>query len=175
MIVLNSHIEVEIAADIPDSAFANAGEAILLDHSDRWDELPNVVKIAAALSAYTKCLEWHLMRREKLLWCSPRMQEAVPLGPHLGLQAGSVANRLRGPEERGVGGEEPPKDTAWTVSVGTRQRTKDRRVALGVQGQVVTLLLHRCHCKQGCREPRKSFNAARWNGGSMTITPWRTT
>ena len=40
---------------------------MLLDHSDRWDELPNVVKIAAALSARTKGLEW-LDATERTLW-----------------------------------------------------------------------------------------------------------
>ena len=52
--VLYSHIEVEIAAFISGSSCANATEVMLFDHSDRWDELPNVVKIAAALNARTK-------------------------------------------------------------------------------------------------------------------------
>ena len=58
MSVLDSHIEAEIAAFVSGSSSANATEVMLLDHSDRWDELPNVVKIAAALSARTKGLEW---------------------------------------------------------------------------------------------------------------------
>ena len=58
MSVLDSHIEAEIAALVSGSSSANATEVILLDHSDRWDELPNVVKIAAALRAHTKGLEW---------------------------------------------------------------------------------------------------------------------
>lgn len=41
--VLNSNIEVVIAAIHSDSVFANGGEAMLLDPSDRWDELRNVV------------------------------------------------------------------------------------------------------------------------------------
>ena len=57
MNVLESHIEAEIAAFVSGSSYANATEVMLLDHSDRWDELPNVVKITAALSARTKgCL-----------------------------------------------------------------------------------------------------------------------
>ena len=58
MSVLDSHIEAEIAAFVPGTSSANATGVMLLDHSDRWDELPNVVKIAAALSARTKGLQW---------------------------------------------------------------------------------------------------------------------
>ena len=58
MNVLDSHIEAEIAAFVPGSSSANTTEVMLLDHSDRWDELPNVVKNAAVLSARTKGLEW---------------------------------------------------------------------------------------------------------------------
>ena len=47
MSVLDSHIEAEISAFVLGSSSANATEAILLDHSDRWNELPNVVKIAS--------------------------------------------------------------------------------------------------------------------------------
>ena len=54
----DSHIEAEIAALVSGNSSANATEVILLDHSNRWDELPNLVKIAAALSARTKGLEW---------------------------------------------------------------------------------------------------------------------
>ena len=53
MSVLDSHIEAEIAAFVPGSSSANATKVMLLHHSDRWDELPNV-KIVAALSARTK-------------------------------------------------------------------------------------------------------------------------
>ena len=40
---------------------------MLLDHKDRWNEYPNAVKIAAALSARTKGLEW-LDATERTLW-----------------------------------------------------------------------------------------------------------
>ena len=40
---------------------------MLLDHSDRWEELPNVAKIAAALSARTKGFEW-LDATERSVW-----------------------------------------------------------------------------------------------------------
>ena len=65
--MLESHIEAAIAAFIPGTSSANATEVMLLDHSDRWDELPNV-KIAAALSARTKGLQW-LDAAERTLWC----------------------------------------------------------------------------------------------------------
>ena len=68
MSVLDSHIEAEIAAFVPGTSSANATGVMLLDHSDRWDELPNVVKIAAALSARTKGLQW-LDAAERTLWC----------------------------------------------------------------------------------------------------------
>ena len=50
MSVFNSYIE-EIAPVDPDSVFGNAGEAMLLDHRDAWNELLNVVTIATAVSA----------------------------------------------------------------------------------------------------------------------------
>ena len=51
MSVFNSHIEEEIAPVDPDSVFGKAGEAMLHDHRDPWDELLNVVTITTALSA----------------------------------------------------------------------------------------------------------------------------
>ena len=57
MSVLDSHTEAEIASFVSGSSSANATKVMLLHHSDRWDELPNVIKIAAALSARTKGLE----------------------------------------------------------------------------------------------------------------------
>ena len=51
MSVFNSYIEEEIAPVDPDSAFGNAGKAMLHDHRDPWNELLNVVTIATALSA----------------------------------------------------------------------------------------------------------------------------
>ena len=67
MSVLDSHIEAEIAAFVSRSSTANAIEVGLLDHRDRYDEFLNVVKIAAALSARTKGLEW-LDANERTLW-----------------------------------------------------------------------------------------------------------
>ena len=58
MSVLDSHIEAEIGFFVSGDSSANATEVMLLDHSDRRDELPNVVKMAAALSERTKGLEW---------------------------------------------------------------------------------------------------------------------
>ena len=40
-----------IAPVDPDSVFGNAGEAMLHDHRDAWDEFLNVVMIAIAISA----------------------------------------------------------------------------------------------------------------------------
>ena len=65
MSVLDSHVEAEIASFVSGSSSANANEVMLLDHSGRWDELPNVVKIA--ISARTKGLEW-LDATERTLW-----------------------------------------------------------------------------------------------------------
>ena len=48
---INSYIEEDIAPVDPDSVFGNAGEAMLLDHRDPWDEFLNVVTITTALSA----------------------------------------------------------------------------------------------------------------------------
>ena len=48
---INSYIEEDIAPVDPDSVFGNAGEAMLLDHRDLWDEFLNVVMITTALSA----------------------------------------------------------------------------------------------------------------------------
>ena len=74
----------------------------------RWGELPNVVKIAAALSARTKGLEWldaterTSWRRIVLVECKKLFQadiaEEVP--------AGSASNRIGGPKESGVDGGE---------------------------------------------------------------------
>lgn len=57
MNVLNAHIEKESAA-FTAGPFKVAGEAMLLDHEDRWDTLPAVMKMASALSARTKTLDW---------------------------------------------------------------------------------------------------------------------
>ena len=67
MSVLESNIEAEIAAFVPGSSSANATEVMILDHSDRWDELANVVKTAASLSASIKGLDW-LDATERTLW-----------------------------------------------------------------------------------------------------------
>lgn len=57
MVILDAHIEKEAAA-FDAGPFAAAGDRMLLDHADRWDELPNVMKMAAALNPRTKGLEW---------------------------------------------------------------------------------------------------------------------
>ena len=109
--VLDSHIEAEIAAFVSGSSSANATEVILLDHSDRWDELPNVVKIAAALSARTKGLEWldatelALWRRVVLVECKKLFQADIAEE----VQAGNASNAIGGPQERGVDGGEAPR------------------------------------------------------------------
>lgn len=66
MTVLNSHIESETAA-FNEGPFATAGDVMLVDHADRWDELPDVVKMAAALSPRTKDLGW-LSPLERQSW-----------------------------------------------------------------------------------------------------------
>ena len=111
MSVLDSHIEAEIASFVSGSSSANATEVMLLDHSDRWDELPNVVKIAAALSARTKGLEWldaaerTLWRRIVLVECKQLFQADIAEY----VRAGNASNRIGGPEERGLDGEEAPR------------------------------------------------------------------
>ena len=83
---------------------------MLLDHSERWDELLNVVKIAAALSARTKGLEW-LDATERTLW--PRIvfvecQKLFQADIAEEVRAGNASNGIGGPEERGVDGERHP-------------------------------------------------------------------
>ena len=65
MVILNSHIESQTAAF--EGAFAEAGEAMLIDHADRWDEMPDVIKMAAALNPRTKDLGW-MSTQEKKVW-----------------------------------------------------------------------------------------------------------
>ena len=83
LIVLDSHIEAEIASFVSGSSSANATDVMLLDHLDRWDELLNVVKIAAALGARTKGLDWldaterALGRRIVLLGCRKLFQAGI--------------------------------------------------------------------------------------------------
>ena len=111
MSVLDSHIEAEIAALVSGSSSANATEVILLDHSDRWDELPNVVKIAAALRAHTKGLEW-LDATERTLWRRIVLVERNKLFQAdiaEEVRAGNASNGIGGPEERGVDGGEAPR------------------------------------------------------------------
>ena len=107
MSVLDSHIEAEIAAFVPGSSSANATEVMLIDHSDRLDEIPNV-KIAAALSVRTKGLEWldaterTLWRRTILVECKKLFQ--VDIAEEV--WAGGASNGIGSPEKRGVGGGE---------------------------------------------------------------------
>ena len=83
---------------------------MLLDHSDRWDELPNV-KIAAALSARTKGLvrfdatERTLWRRVVLVECNTLFQADIAAE----VRATNAPNRIGGPDERGVDGGEAPR------------------------------------------------------------------
>ena len=111
MSVLDPHIEAEIAAVVSGSSSANATEVMLLDHSDRWDELPNVVKIAAALSARTKGLEWPeatertLCSRIVLVECKKLFQANIAEE----LRAGNAPNGIEGPGERGMDGGEAPR------------------------------------------------------------------
>ena len=79
---------------------------MLLNHSDCWDELLGVVKIAASLSVRTNGPKW-IDAKEKALWrygvllkCKTLFRQDLADE----LRAGSVANGLRGPDERGVGG-----------------------------------------------------------------------
>ena len=109
--VLDSHIEAEIAAFVSGSSSANATEVMLFDHSDRWDELLNVVKIAAALSARAKGLEW-LDATERTLWRRIVLVERNKLFQAdiaEEVRAGNASNGIGGPEERGVDGGEAPR------------------------------------------------------------------
>lgn len=38
--------------------FAGAGEEMVIDHTDRWDELSDAIKVSAALNPRTKDLSW---------------------------------------------------------------------------------------------------------------------
>ena len=108
MSVLDSHIEAKIAAFVSGRSSANPTEVMLLDHSDHWDELPNVAKIAAALSARTKGLEWldatelALWRRVVLVECKKLFQADIAVE----VRAGNASNGIGGPEERSVDGGE---------------------------------------------------------------------
>ena len=110
MRVLDSHIVAEIAAFVSGRSSANATEVMLLEHIDHWDELPNVVKIAAALSARTKGLEWldaterTSERRIFLVECKKLFQADIAEE----VRAGNASNGIGGPEERGVDGERHP-------------------------------------------------------------------
>ena len=93
---------------------------MLLDHSNRWNELPNIVKITADLSACTKGLEWldatdrTLWRRIVLVECKNLFQADIAEE----VRAGRASNRIRGPEERGVyGGETTPKKNTEEESI----------------------------------------------------------
>ena len=83
---------------------------MLLDHSDRWDELPNV-KIAAALSARTKGLVWldatdrTSWRRIVLLECKKLFQADIAEK----VRAENASNGIGVPAERGVDGGEAPR------------------------------------------------------------------
>ena len=83
---------------------------MLLDHSVRRDEIPNVVNIAAALSARTKGLEW-LDATERTLWRRIVLVERKRLfqaDTAEEVQEGSASNGIGGLEERGVEGGEAP-------------------------------------------------------------------
>ena len=111
MSVLDSHTEAEIASFVSGSSSANATKVMLLDHSDRWDELPNVIKIAAALSARTKGLEWldatgrTVWRRIVLAECKKLFQADIAEE----VRAGNASNGIGSHEERGVDGGEAPR------------------------------------------------------------------
>ena len=105
MSVLDSHIEAEIASFVSGSSSANATEVMLLDHSDRWDEFPNVVKIATALSARTKSLEW-LDATGRTLWRRIVFVECKKL-----FQA-DIAEEVRA--GNGQMESEVPRNAVWT-------------------------------------------------------------
>ena len=111
MSVLDSNVEAEIAAFVSGSSSANANEVMLLDHSDRRDELGNVVKITAALSARTKGFEL-LDATESTLWWRIVLVECKKLFEAdiaEEARAGNASNGIGGPEERGVDGGEAPR------------------------------------------------------------------
>ena len=105
MIVLGSHIEAEIAAFVSGSSPTNTTEVMLLDHSDRWDELRDIVKIAAALSARTKGLEW-LDATGRTLWRRIVFVECKKL-----FQA-DIAEEVRA--GNGQMESEVPRNAVWT-------------------------------------------------------------
>ena len=111
MSALDSHIEAGITAFVPGSSATNATEVMLLDHSDRWDELSNVIEFAAALSARTKGFQWlhaaerTLGRRIVLVECKKLFQGDIAEE----VRAGSASNGNGGPEVCGVDGGETPR------------------------------------------------------------------
>ena len=95
---------------------------MLLDHSDRWNELPNVVKIAAALSAPTKGLQ-RFDATETTSWCLIVLTECKKLFQAdiaEGVRTGSASNAIRGPGERGADGGEEPREKQKTRGFLTR-------------------------------------------------------
>ena len=112
MSVLDSHIEAEIAAFVSGSSSANATEVMLLDHSDRWDELPKLrcCQDRRCPQRTHHGLEWldatkrTLWRRIELVECKRPCQADIAEK----VQAGSASNGIGRPEERGVDGGETP-------------------------------------------------------------------
>lgn len=99
MSVLNSHVKAE-AATFNAGPFAEAGENIILDHADRWDELPEVAKVASALSARTKGLEW-LSETKRKEWRALLLVELESLFAKDIVAEGA---RARGPADGGGSG-----------------------------------------------------------------------
>lgn len=73
MNVLNAHIEEQSRA-FTSGPFHVAGEEMRLDLNDRWQRIPVVMKMAAALSARTKDLDW-LPEAEQKQWRDLLVQE----------------------------------------------------------------------------------------------------
>ena len=103
MSMLDSHIEAEIAASVPGSSSANATEVMLLDHTNRWSKLPNVVNIAAALQ-WRDTTEMTLWRRIVLVEYKKLFQADIAEE----VWARSASNGMGRLEKRDVDGERHP-------------------------------------------------------------------
>ena len=118
---------------------------MLLDHSNRWNELPNIVKITADLSACTKGLEWldatdrTLWRRIVLVECKNLFQADIAEE----VRAGRASNRIRGPEERSVnGGGTPWKNEAEEESIFEEVWRRRRQWVRGTMKGTVVWTMH---------------------------------
>lgn len=105
MSVLNSHIEGEGSALDSSSAHGLAGDTELKNPADRWEEVPDPIKIATAVSARTKGLDW-LSDGEKKAWrddvlrtCRGLFREDIRREMEVSSTGSDVPNTSASPDE----------------------------------------------------------------------------